>query len=104
LIVTTRPLVLFLKTMFDTNWSSGIPVAEVLRLNEKLHGQPAQSILASLSAGEKDEVASRKLGMSVRTYRRHVAEIMVDVSATSRFQAGARAAELGLISKQTRNS
>jgi hypothetical protein len=29
---------------------------------------------------------------------------MVDVSATSRFQAGARAAELGLISKQTRNS
>jgi hypothetical protein len=97
LLVSAHPLVHFLKTMFGISWSSGTPLAKIFHANEKLRGQPAQSILASLRAGEKDEVAARKLGMSVRTYRRHVAEIMRDVRATSRFQAGVRAAELGLI-------
>jgi hypothetical protein len=97
LLLSAHPLVHFLKTMFGISWSSGTPLGEVFHVNEKLRGQRAQSILASLGAGEKDEVAARKLGMSVRTYRRHVAEIMRDVHATSRFQAGVRAAELGLI-------
>jgi hypothetical protein len=98
LLVSAHPLVHYLKTMFGIGWSSGTPLAETSHTNEKLRGQPAQSILASLGAGEKDEVAARKLGMSVRTYRRHVAEIMHQVHATSRFQAGARATKLGLIS------
>ncbi|NEE20393.1 response regulator transcription factor, partial [Streptomyces sp. SID7499] len=44
-----------------------------------------------------DEVAARELTVSVRTYRRYVAEIMTLLDATSRFQAGVRAAELGLL-------
>ncbi|MGH2602897.1 MAG: response regulator transcription factor, partial [Dehalococcoidia bacterium] len=55
-----------------------------------------QQVLRLLDAGYKDDAAARQLGMSVRTYRRHVAEIMRSLGATSRFQAGARAAELGL--------
>jgi DNA-binding NarL/FixJ family response regulator len=35
--------------------------------------------------------------LSLRTYRRRVAELMTALGATSRFQAGARAHELGLI-------
>jgi hypothetical protein len=53
--------------------------------------------LDCLSAGYKDDAAAKKLGVSVRTYRRHVAEIMRDMGAASRFQAGARAAELRLL-------
>jgi hypothetical protein len=34
--------------------------------------------------------------MSVRTYRRRVAELMVVLGADSRFQAGVRAKALGL--------
>ncbi len=46
-----------------------------------------------LSAGHTDEAASRQLGVSLRTYRRRVAELMAMLDATSRFQAGIRARE-----------
>jgi DNA-binding NarL/FixJ family response regulator len=54
-------------------------------------------ILDALGAGWTDETAARALDMSVRTYRRRVAELMSALGATSRFQAGARARELGLV-------
>ena len=42
------------------------------------------------------EAAARRLGTSLRTYRRRVAELMAALEAGSRFQAGVRAGELGL--------
>jgi DNA-binding NarL/FixJ family response regulator len=51
-----------------------------------------------LGDGLKDEAAARRLGMSLRTYRRRVAEILTLLDADSRFQAGIRAHEFGLIS------
>lgn len=54
------------------------------------------SVLAALGEGLKDEVAARRLQISVRTYRRHVAEIMERLETTSRFQAGVHSAALGL--------
>ena len=57
----------------------------------------APSLLDALASGSKDEAAARALGMSLRTYRRRVAELMAAVGATSRFQAGLRARELGLV-------
>jgi DNA-binding NarL/FixJ family response regulator len=49
-----------------------------------------------LGAGLKDETAARELGLSLRTYRRRVADLMAALGADSRFQAGLRARELGL--------
>jgi DNA-binding NarL/FixJ family response regulator len=83
--------------MFAASWHSADPFAPMSDVSQRLRTQPVRSILASLGEGVKDEVAARKLGLSVRTYRRHVAEIMRDMRATSRFQAGVRAAELGLL-------
>jgi DNA-binding NarL/FixJ family response regulator len=54
------------------------------------------TILRLLSAGQKDETAARSMGLSVRTYRRRVAELMTLLGADSRFQAGVRARALGL--------
>ncbi|MEN3308416.1 MAG: hypothetical protein V7603_4618 [Micromonosporaceae bacterium] len=45
-------------------------------------------ILRHLAAGKKDEVVARRLGLSVRTCRRHIAEVMERLGAESRFQAG----------------
>lgn len=53
-------------------------------------------VLLLLQMGHKDETAARTLGLSVRTYRRHVAVLMERLGATSRFQAGAQASSLGL--------
>ncbi|MCX5193080.1 helix-turn-helix transcriptional regulator [Streptomyces sp. NBC_00249] len=60
-------------------------------------GENALRVLRTLSQGHTDEVAARDLGLSVRTYRRHIASLMNRLEATSRFQAGVRAAQLGLI-------
>jgi DNA-binding NarL/FixJ family response regulator len=57
----------------------------------------APRVLELLAAGGKDESAARALGLGVRTYRRRVAELMAALGAESRFQAGVRARELGLV-------
>jgi hypothetical protein len=55
------------------------------------------AILMMLANGDKDETIARRLGMSVRTCRRHVATIMAELNAASRFQAGLLAARGGLL-------
>jgi sugar-specific transcriptional regulator TrmB len=53
--------------------------------------------LALLSKGAKDDAIARTLGVSVRTERRIVAEIMTVLNANSRFEAGAKAARMGWV-------
>ncbi len=53
-------------------------------------------IVQLLAGGAKDETIARLLGMSVRTCRRHIADIMTRLGSVSRFQAGANAVRLGL--------
>lgn len=57
-------------------------------------------VLALLGAGYTDEAAARQLGVSVRTYRRYVADAMGRLGVSSRFQAGVRAATLNLVPSQ----
>ncbi|MCG6495422.1 hypothetical protein [Kitasatospora sp. A2-31] len=52
-------------------------------------------VLRALAEQDKDESAARALGMSVRKYRSHVAELMGRLGATTRFQAALRAKERG---------
>ena len=87
-----------LHTFVGWLWDCAAPAGEYRRLGERVRDDLTQQILELLNAGCKDDTAARQLGLSVRTYRRHVAEIMRDLGAASRFQAGARAARLGLTS------
>lgn len=105
-VVTQEFLVKILRDLVDLAWSCAAPLAQT-------HGATAQTcmapqahdivrhglqrqILQLLAEGAKDETIARVLGISVRTCRRHVAEIMSSLDAVSRFQAGANAALLGL--------
>ena len=54
-------------------------------------------LLQQLAAGEHDEQIARKLGISLRTVRRRVADLMSELGADSRFQAGVEAARRGWI-------
>jgi DNA-binding NarL/FixJ family response regulator len=45
-------------------------------------------LLRMLSVGAQDEEVARELGISVRTVRRRLAELMTGIDARSRFQAG----------------
>lgn len=54
-------------------------------------------LLALLTAGSKDEAIARQLGWSVRTMRRRMSQLMSDLDASNRFQAGASAARRGWV-------
>jgi DNA-binding CsgD family transcriptional regulator len=54
-------------------------------------------LLRQLAAGEHDEQIARMLGLSLRTVRRRVADLMTELGADSRFQAGVEAARRGWI-------
>jgi DNA-binding CsgD family transcriptional regulator len=85
-----------LRTLYSAAWDAASDLDLYLRRQEGDLDETAAWIMRMLSEGYKDDVAARELGVSVRTYRRHVAEIMRNLNASSRFQAGVRAAELGL--------
>jgi DNA-binding CsgD family transcriptional regulator len=54
-------------------------------------------ILHQLRNGTKDASAARMLGISVRTYRRHVTALCARLGASSRFEAGVNAVLAGLV-------
>ncbi|AZQ32235.1 hypothetical protein EJ357_01045 [Streptomyces cyaneochromogenes] len=85
------------RTLFMAAWSLSAALEDHRRLTGRTRSAVARRILLALSSGRTDEVAARELGVSVRTYRRNVAEITRELGANSRFQAGARAMELGLL-------
>lgn len=106
-VITQEFLVKLLRDLVDLAWACAVPLAQAHRAAAQTctmapqagdvvrHGLQRQ-ILQLLAEGAKDETIARVLGISVRTCRRHVAEIMASLDAVSRFQAGANAALLGL--------
>ena len=90
--------VAYLCDIFEHTWAHARPFTDAA--DDGL-GQVAreldQTILELLAAGLKDETIARRLGMSLRTARRHIADIMQQLSADSRFQAGVAAARAGLL-------
>jgi hypothetical protein len=58
------------------------------------------AVLRHLALGAKDVVAAREMNVSLRTYRRYVAELMDQLGASSRFQAGAIAVRIGMLTPE----
>ncbi|MFF1867610.1 helix-turn-helix transcriptional regulator [Kitasatospora herbaricolor] len=54
-------------------------------------------VLDVLTRTDKDEAAAREMGVSLRTFRRYIADIMLRLGAANRFQAGLLAKERGWI-------
>ncbi|MGC4992336.1 hypothetical protein [Nocardia salmonicida] len=80
-----------------TLWESACDLSVHVGFQLTEFDETALAVLRSLDRGLKDEVAARQLSVSLRTYRRYVADMMVRLGVTTRFQIGARAAELGLL-------
>jgi len=66
----------------------------------KFHGrayQPDVALLDMIQQGLTDDRIGRKMGISIRTVRRIMADLMGKLNARSRFQAGVEAARRGWI-------
>ncbi len=90
-LVRQQGIVEALVLLFEQLWERASPVQEF----EVGDADLRRFLLAQLAAGAHDEQIARKLGISLRTVRRRVADLMSDLGADSRFQAGVEAARRG---------
>ncbi|AOS65865.1 helix-turn-helix transcriptional regulator [Actinoalloteichus hymeniacidonis] len=95
-VVRSPELIEGIDSLFEASWAAGVTLAEYVVSPPPVLSEQSREILRCLRAGNKDETAARRTGLSLRTYRRRVAELMTLLGAESRFQAGSRARELGL--------
>ncbi|WP_143652301.1 response regulator transcription factor [Streptomyces sp. 13-12-16] len=94
-VVRSPEAVLVLREYFGAVWHTAVPAELQVAVESHPRAALTRQIIDLLCTGAADDVAARKLSISVRTYRRHVAEIMALVGANSRFQAGVKAARIG---------
>ncbi|WP_344463242.1 helix-turn-helix transcriptional regulator [Kitasatospora kazusensis] len=88
-VVRDPSAVAYLCGVFDHSWT----LADAYTPSAQAQGDAAldeikQAIVRLLAEGMKDEMIARRLGMSLRTCRKHIAESMETLGASSRFQAG----------------
>ncbi|MFD3537950.1 hypothetical protein ACFWUQ_00385 [Streptomyces sp. NPDC058662] len=100
LVVRDPSMVSYLYRSWESVWESARPfgddgASETRAEKNSPKNELRRSILRQLEMGTKDEVSARRLAMSITTYRRHVTELMTDLNAQSRFQAGSYARRAG---------
>ncbi|MGP4111783.1 LuxR C-terminal-related transcriptional regulator [Streptomyces sp. 4N509B] len=99
LLVRGRALVSTLLGLFEKVWDQAEDVAVELREPGGERGpelsEPELRVLRMMCEVSKDETGARDLGVSVRTYRRHIADVMRRLGASTRAQAALLARERG---------
>ena len=93
LLVRQPALVGALTLLFEAYWdqATALPDLDVRRPRVDVRS----SLLRQLAAGAKDEQIARTLGLSLRTVRRRVAELLIELGVDTRFQAGVEAVRRG---------
>ncbi|GGY10409.1 hypothetical protein GCM10010299_12900 [Streptomyces tanashiensis] len=96
-LVRDPDVVAYLCRVFEQHWSGAVPFRGTSEAAYKEVGPSLRRALVGLLAeGAKDEVIARRMGMSLRTCRRHIADLLEELGAESRFQGGALAERAGL--------
>jgi DNA-binding CsgD family transcriptional regulator len=81
--------------LFEHMWSLAVPWERPAPRNGQGLSPQERELLNLLAAGHTDEIASRRLGVSLRTVRRMASGLMARLGARSRFEAGLLAARNG---------
>ena len=94
--VTEPGIVTALVTLFEQAWNTAIPLGATHTQDPETGlTHTERELLRLLGTGLTDDTAGQRLGISSRTVNRHMASIMERLSATSRFEAGIKAAQKG---------
>jgi DNA-binding Lrp family transcriptional regulator len=95
LVLRQPSMISALILLFEGLWEKAMPVPGFDAHREAQGASAQRLLLTQLSGGAKDEQIARALGLSVRTVRRRVADLMDELGASSRFQAGVEAVRRG---------
>lgn len=90
--IRDRDVVRYLVDLFNQLWEGAAPFGTAEPGYAEVTDSLQQSIARLMAEGLTDEVVARRLGMSVRTCRRHIAALLQNLDSVSRFQAGVQAA------------
>ncbi|MEV6525098.1 helix-turn-helix transcriptional regulator [Longispora sp. NPDC051575] len=93
--VTTPGVLAATCALFEQSWASGTPFGQPPVADENGCTPNERALLEIIAEGHTDEAAARRLGLSLRTIRRMMADLMERLDAASRFQAGVKATRRG---------
>ncbi|MGW7429061.1 LuxR C-terminal-related transcriptional regulator [Streptomyces sp. NPDC054861] len=84
-------------SLYEHCWHTATPYGTEVAPERGGDGLSEQqrAALQMLASGMKDEKIARTLGVSLRTVSRMISELMQELGASSRFEAGVRAVQLG---------
>ena len=91
----TPGVVAAMQALFEQTWLAATPLGEPANVDGTGLDPVERQMLQLLGDGFTDEVVARRVGLSLRTLRRMMSEIMERLGARSRFQAGKEAALRG---------
>lgn len=94
IVVREQPMVTSVRSLFAGLWRRS---GDLFRQQQPSCTGRDRAVLSLMGSGVTDESSARRMDVSVRTYRRYVADVMAVLGATSRFQAGVLAAQRGWI-------
>ncbi|WP_129308620.1 LuxR family transcriptional regulator [Streptomyces sp. L2] len=94
LVVRQAGVVQGMVNLFEQVWAGARCVSGAGAAQETL-SEAEREVLRVLCEVEKDEVGARRMGVSLRTFRRYVADLMTRLGASNRFQAAVIAKERG---------
>ncbi len=95
LVIEQPGLVSALTVLFESLWERAMVVPGIGAAPAEVSAGARRLLLDQLTRGAKDDQIARTLGLSLRTVRRRVAELMDELGAASRFQAGVEAVRRG---------
>lgn len=96
--ITVPGVVEALSSLFERAWEQAVPLdSRGPGLDEHGLSPREKELLRLMARGLNDEAIRRRLGVSLRTVRRIVAELCARLGAASRFEAGYQAAKRGWI-------
>nr|WP_042372525.1 helix-turn-helix transcriptional regulator [Streptacidiphilus neutrinimicus] len=96
-LCTREPgIVASLVAVYEQAWATAVPLgAATTRDTGSGLTAAERELLTLLATGMTDEAAAKRLGIGLRTVRRQMAALMERLGASSRFEAGLKAAQRG---------
>jgi DNA-binding NarL/FixJ family response regulator len=98
LVIHRSSLLDTLIALFEAVWSGAVPLrfdVPVPGAQDAPRQEHHRTLLGLLAAGLTDEAIARHMNWHPRTAQRHVRELMTELGAQTRFQAGLQAARRG---------
>lgn len=96
LVIHPSSLLDTLIALFEAVWADAVPMRfDAPAGDGSARGVHHRTLLGLLAAGLTDEAIARHMGWHPRTAQRHVRDLMAELGARTRFQAGLQAARRG---------